>query len=271
MADPDLDFTSGDAGASVTYPQQCSALRKNGFVVLKGRPCKIVEMSTSKTGKHGHAKVRRIFWLVLFYAVCQFLALLMSCINSLLWHCKKHHKQKRNVESVKQLNIYMTNQSCLHRLVAWKGKNVIGFQWWVRSNFDHKLFFLPGMLDHRLKNRTVLILTNVFTLVCYSGPDLVQQFVCVMISTCFESTGFPQFFKGSWGNVSDVLVVKKRSLGTGLTCILSFHPEFNMIIVCVLNCIARLQLYEIYINEHHTIFQPICSVLSRKFNPKITP
>ncbi|KAI8974500.1 eukaryotic translation initiation factor 5A [Pilobolus umbonatus] len=56
----DHSFEQVDAGASKTYPMQCSALRKNGHVVIKGRPCKIVDMSTSKTGKHGHAKVHLV-------------------------------------------------------------------------------------------------------------------------------------------------------------------------------------------------------------------
>lgn len=53
-------FEGASAGASLTFPLQCSALRKNGHVVIKGRPCKIAEMSTSKTGKHGHAKVHLV-------------------------------------------------------------------------------------------------------------------------------------------------------------------------------------------------------------------
>ncbi|XP_077477732.1 eukaryotic translation initiation factor 5A-1-like [Stigmatopora argus] len=56
----DADFEGGSSGASATYPIQASALRKNGYVMLKGRPCKIVDMSTSKTGKHGHAKVHLV-------------------------------------------------------------------------------------------------------------------------------------------------------------------------------------------------------------------
>jgi len=60
MADVDHDFQTSDSGASKTFPMQCSALRKNGHVVMKGLPCKIVDMSTSKTGKHGHAKVHMV-------------------------------------------------------------------------------------------------------------------------------------------------------------------------------------------------------------------
>jgi len=38
-------------------PLQASAFRKGTNIILKDKPCKVVEMSTSKTGKHGHAKV----------------------------------------------------------------------------------------------------------------------------------------------------------------------------------------------------------------------
>ncbi|GAY65402.1 hypothetical protein CUMW_240850 [Citrus unshiu] len=72
MSDEEHHFESkADAGASKTFPQQAGTIRKNGYIVIKNRPCKpqvfkfpsfslhskqVVEVSTSKTGKHGHAK-----------------------------------------------------------------------------------------------------------------------------------------------------------------------------------------------------------------------
>lgn len=57
MSDEEHQFDhKGESGASKTFPQQAGAIRKNGYIVIKGRPCKVVEVSTSKTGKHGHAK-----------------------------------------------------------------------------------------------------------------------------------------------------------------------------------------------------------------------
>lgn len=57
MSDHEVEtFEAADAGASLTYPQQAGTVRKNGYLVISGRPCKVVDVSTSKTGKHGHAK-----------------------------------------------------------------------------------------------------------------------------------------------------------------------------------------------------------------------
>merc|ERR1719426_231904 len=49
-------FESTDAGSSHTYPQQAGELRKGSHVMIKGHPCKVCEITSSKTGKHGHAK-----------------------------------------------------------------------------------------------------------------------------------------------------------------------------------------------------------------------
>merc|ERR1711916_352197 len=56
----DEEFQTTESGAAETYPAQCSTLRKGGYVVIKNRPCKVIDMSTSKTGKHGYAKVHLV-------------------------------------------------------------------------------------------------------------------------------------------------------------------------------------------------------------------
>lgn len=42
---------------ALTYPMQASKVRVGSHVVINGHPCKVISTSTSKTGKHGHAKI----------------------------------------------------------------------------------------------------------------------------------------------------------------------------------------------------------------------
>ena len=55
MAD-DEEFQSQDAGSAESYPIEAGQIRKGGMIMIKGRPCKVIDVSSSKTGKHGHAK-----------------------------------------------------------------------------------------------------------------------------------------------------------------------------------------------------------------------
>ena len=45
MADDDEDMqehTSGNAGASLTYPMEAGSVKKNGMIIMKGdKPCKV--------------------------------------------------------------------------------------------------------------------------------------------------------------------------------------------------------------------------------------
>jgi translation initiation factor 5A len=53
MSDHEDDTMSG----SLLVPLRAGELKKGGYIQIKGHPCKVQEMSTSKTGKHGHAKM----------------------------------------------------------------------------------------------------------------------------------------------------------------------------------------------------------------------
>lgn len=52
----DYDMVSGSAGAALTVPIRAGEVKKGTHVMLKGKPCKCIEVTVSKTGKHGHAK-----------------------------------------------------------------------------------------------------------------------------------------------------------------------------------------------------------------------
>ncbi len=56
MTEFDEEFEKVDSGASSTYPAAAGDVKINGYMVFNGRPARVVDYTTAKTGKHGHAK-----------------------------------------------------------------------------------------------------------------------------------------------------------------------------------------------------------------------
>ena len=50
------EFDKVESGASHCYPVQVGNLHKGDTAMLKGKPCRVMEITCAKTGKHGHAK-----------------------------------------------------------------------------------------------------------------------------------------------------------------------------------------------------------------------
>jgi len=58
MSDENYDIDVADSGASKTVSIEAGQIRKGGYIMIKGKPCKVKDVSVSKTGKHGHAKCK---------------------------------------------------------------------------------------------------------------------------------------------------------------------------------------------------------------------
>jgi len=56
MSDDEVFESAGGVGSALVFPIQAGALKKGDYMCIKGHPCKIIEVTVSKTGKHGHAK-----------------------------------------------------------------------------------------------------------------------------------------------------------------------------------------------------------------------
>jgi translation initiation factor 5A len=54
--DENYEVNKVDTGALESTSIPVNKLKKGGYVLLEGRPCRVVDIAKSKTGKHGHAK-----------------------------------------------------------------------------------------------------------------------------------------------------------------------------------------------------------------------
>ncbi|CAG0884697.1 unnamed protein product [Darwinula stevensoni] len=163
------EFESGDAGASETFPMQCSALRKNGFVMLKGRPCKIVEMSTSKTGKHGHAKVHLVgldlFTSKKYEDICP------STHNMEVPVVKRSDFQLINVSDDHFLSLMDENGDVREDLKLPEGE--LGGQ--IKSDFDSGRELLCTVLKAVGEEQVIAVKTNVAAEKCAKTSELQRE------------------------------------------------------------------------------------------------
>merc|ERR1711970_779067 len=58
MSDNEFNVETTDSGASAVVSVEAGQIRAGGYIMIKGKPCKVRDVSTSKTGKHGHAKCK---------------------------------------------------------------------------------------------------------------------------------------------------------------------------------------------------------------------
>merc|ERR1711998_812140 len=66
-----FDIETTDAGASLTVSVEAGQIRKGGHIMIKGKACKVKDVSTSKTGKHGHAKCKFAASCIFTGATCE--------------------------------------------------------------------------------------------------------------------------------------------------------------------------------------------------------
>lgn len=56
MCDYEETFDRTDAGASNTFPMSMGEIKKGGYMCIENRPCKVIDLTFHKTGKHGGSK-----------------------------------------------------------------------------------------------------------------------------------------------------------------------------------------------------------------------
>merc|ERR1712144_69144 len=69
--DEQYEMETTESGASDTHMVEAGQIRKGGYIMVKGKACKVKSVSVSKTGKHGHAKCKFVASDIFTGATCE--------------------------------------------------------------------------------------------------------------------------------------------------------------------------------------------------------